>query len=118
MSSVAQFIEINLFSNTSAKVKIEVPEGLEVLEGTAEPSQGRCAFRIISQEFGDKRVTWDSRVLAEINAAKTMFLDLIKKGMTPFRVGLNGKKTSEVMKEFDPHAEEILFVPTTLVAGG
>jgi hypothetical protein len=47
-----------------------------------------------------------------------MFVNLIKKGLKPFRVGVDGKATSEVMDEFDPHAEEVIFLPQALVAGG
>lgn len=113
-----RYLEINVVMGSRLKTQIEIPPELQVLEGIEEPPIGQPAFRIVSQEHGDKRITWDCGVLAEINAAKKMFVDLVKQGLTPFRVGLNGKKSSEVMKEFDPHAEEIIFMPTALVAGG
>jgi hypothetical protein len=113
-----QYIELTLVADSKVRKKIEVPPELRVLEGNEEPSVGQFTFRIIDRLHGDKRLTWDSRSLREINAAKTMFVELIKEGLTPYKVGLNGKKTSEVMTEFDPSAEEVLFLPMQLVTGG
>lgn len=101
-----------------SKDSIEIPDCLQVLKKTDQPIAGRGTFRILSAEYGDKRVTWDSRVLAEIKAARDMFISLVKKGLKPFRVGTNGKATAEVMREFDPRAEEVIFLPSALVAGG
>ena len=118
MIEAPQFIELTLVANSKVRKKIEVPSELKVLEGNEEPAVGKFTFRILDQLHGDKRLTWDSRSLREINAAKEMFVELIKEGLTPYKVGLNGKKTSEVMTEFDPTAEEVLFIPMQLVTGG
>ncbi len=67
---------------------------------------------------GDKRVIWNCRVIQEIRAAKDMFLNLIKQGMMPFKVGRDGKRSSERMEEFDPVAEEVIFIPMPAVVGG
>ena len=75
-------------------------------------------FRILSQKDGDKRVVWCRRVIAEIKAAKRMFLDLISKGMVPYKVGVDGKASAEEMKEFDPTAEEVIFMPVRAISGG
>jgi len=75
-------------------------------------------FRILSQKDGDKRVVWCRKVIAEIKAAKKMFMDLISKGMTPYKVGVNGAATSVVMDEFDPLAEEVIFMPMKAIRGG
>jgi hypothetical protein len=47
-----------------------------------------------------------------------MFIDLIKKGLKPFRVGRDGNATAEVMQEFDPTAEEVIFLPMKMVTAG
>ncbi|MHA2279730.1 MAG: hypothetical protein ACXAC5_02385 [Promethearchaeota archaeon] len=47
-----------------------------------------------------------------------MFLDLIAQGMVPYRVGVDGQATAEVMDEFDATAEEIIFMPVRAIAGG
>lgn len=78
---------------------------------------GRFCFRIMN-ENGDDRLVWDSSSMAELREAKKAFVELVKQGMTPYRVGVNGEATSEVMREFDPKAEEVIFMDTQLVAGG
>ncbi len=75
-------------------------------------------FRIMSQADGDRRVVWCRMVIAEIRAAKKMFMDLISKGMTPYKVGVDGKATADVMDEFDPTAEEVIFMPMRAIGGG
>lgn len=120
MSAVAEnrTIELSLIKYSKTKVPVEVPPELRVLGGTEQQPNGWPIFRIIDQEAGDERITWDSSILGDIQAAKKMFVELVKKGLVPYRVGHNGKKTSEVMKEFDPSAEEVIFLPVALVAGG
>lgn len=91
----------------------------KVAEGMAPIDYGRLScFRIMSQTDGDKRVVWCRRVIAEIKAAKQMFLDLISKGMVPYKVGTDGKASATEMKEFDPIAEEVIFMPVKAIAGG
>lgn len=118
MTSLARTISITLLAGTNVKEDIAIPEGIEILEDGRQPPNGYFMFRILSQEKGDERLVWNSRSLREIHAAKEMFVDLIKKGLKPFKVGLNGKATSEVMNEFDPTAEEVIFLPQAFVAGG
>lgn len=114
----ARTIELTTLAGTSIKEKIEVPDGVHIMEDGDEKPASHFMFRILSQEKGDERLTWDSTSLRELQAAKQMFVNLIKKGLKPFRVGTDGKATSEVMDEFDPHAEEVIFLPQALVAGG
>ncbi len=97
---------------------IEIPDILQVLTGADQPQPGFGTFRILSIIHGDKRITWNARVMAEIAAAKDLFLKLIKEGLVPYKVGLNGQSTAEVLKEFDAFAEEIIFLPVALVGGG
>lgn len=81
-------------------------------------SEDMRIFRIMTPSEGDKRVIWNSRNIAEIADAKKMFLDLIKQGMIPFRVGLDGKQSSERMDTFDPSASEVIFLPMPAIVGG
>lgn len=114
----ARTIELTVMSGTQLKESIDVPDGIHVMEDGQEKPAGHFMFRVLSQEKGDERLTWDSASLRELQAAKQMFVNLIKKGLKPFRVGIDGAATSEVMDEFDPHAEEVIFLPQALVAGG
>jgi len=75
-------------------------------------------FNIAVLDPRDKRVVWDSRDMDQIEEAKAMFDECVAKGMVPYRVGTDGRATSEVMDEFDPEAEEVIFLPIAQVAGG
>lgn len=98
-------------------VEIEVPECLSILEGSTPP-KGCGMFKILTKEDGDKRVVWDSTVMQEIIAAKEMFDKLVAQGLVPYRVDQGGKATEQVMQKFDPTAEEVIFLPVQMVAGG
>lgn len=104
-------------SKLSAKIKI--PDSLQILDTPDEkPPEGFGAFRIMTPKDGDKRVVWDKRDFAQIIEAKAMFDECVAQGLVPYLVGLDGRATAEVMTEFDPHAEEIIFLPIAMVAGG
>lgn len=111
-------IEFTVIHGTKLKETIKVPNEMVILEDDQKVRDHHHVFRILSPEKGDERLTWDSRSLMELQAAKRMFIDLVKKGLKPFRVGVNGQATSEVMSEFDPSAEEVIFLPQALVCGG
>ncbi len=111
-------IDISPLMSKSAIVKIEVPEGVQILEAGAETPAGFHMFRILHPLIGDERLCWDATNFADIKGAKKLFVELIEKGLTPYRVGVGGKASSEVMDEFDPHAEEVIFLSHQLVVGG
>jgi hypothetical protein len=102
--------------NLSAKIKI--PDSLQILDDNETPPEGFGAFRVMTPKDGDKRVVWDKRDFAQIIEAKSMFDECVVQGLVPYLVGLDGRATAEVMAEFDPHAEEIIFLPIAMVAGG
>lgn len=111
-------IDVSLLMGSKLTAKIEVPDGVQILEDGAEKPANHHMFRILHPLKGDERLCWDSTNFADIKGAKKMFVDLVEKGLTPYRVGTNGKATSEVMDEFDPTAEEVIFLSHQLVAGG
>jgi hypothetical protein len=110
-------LEITIVAGSNLKDKFAVPAELHVLEDERPANHDRM-FRILSQDKGDDRITWDSRSLPDIRAAKKTFLDLVKKGLKPFKVDPSGKATTRAMREFDPLAEEVVFLPQAAVAGG
>lgn len=120
MSAIAErIIDISPMVGGKLKTQIEVPEELQILEGgDQKPSDKHFLFRILHTAKGDERVTWDSTNFIEIKAAKKLFVELVEKGLTPYRVGVDGKQTSDVMDEFDPTAEEVIFLAHAMVAGG
>jgi hypothetical protein len=97
---------------------IEVPAEMQILENGDPPPANHFMFRILHPQKGDERLTWDASDFFGIRAAKKMFVELIEKGLKPFRVGIDGKATAEIMDEFDPTAEEVIFLPQALVTGG
>jgi hypothetical protein len=112
-------VEIQLVSGSQLSKSVPIPESLQVIdEPTVKVSQGFGVMRVMTPKDGDKRIVWNSLSLPEIQDAKGMFDQLVAEGLVPYRVGVSGKATSEVMSEFDPRAEEIIFLPITMVAGG
>jgi len=111
-------IDISLLMGSNLATKIEIPDGIQILEDGDLKPKSHHIFRILHPLKGDERLTWDSTNFADIKGAKKLFVDLVEKGLTPYRVGVNGKATSEVMDEFDPTAEEVIFLSLQLVAGG
>jgi hypothetical protein len=105
--------------SSGAAVKLKIPDILGIMDGPTEKApQGFGCLRIMTPKDGDKRVVWDSRDFAQITEAKAMFDELVLQGQVPYRVGTNGRASSEVMVEFDPYAEEIIFLPIAMVIGG
>ena len=115
--SMVGFVEVPVIGGCNATVQVAIPPSLRVLDGAVPPPK-HGVLHIVNWKDGDKRVVWDSGSLAEIQAAKTMFDNLRKEGLTPYKVGTNGKATSERMEEFDPMAEQVMFLPLKLAAGG
>lgn len=103
---------------------VEVPDLLRLVDADDFSERERSdpsspCFRIMTPKDGDKRVTWVRTIMAEVKAAKKMFMDLLKSGMIAFKVDPNtGKQTSQRMDVFDPTAEEVIFVPVAAISGG
>ncbi|MCK9459560.1 MAG: hypothetical protein M0R80_07970 [Proteobacteria bacterium] len=110
-------VDVPVIQGSNLKAQIEIPETLQVVQD-AKPPRGYGMFRILNSKDGDKRVVWNSDVLAEIRDAKKMFDDLVASGLVPYKVGDRGQRTPEIMKQFDPTAEEIIFAPIHLARGG
>ncbi|MDH5626665.1 MAG: hypothetical protein OEY69_00085 [Candidatus Krumholzibacteria bacterium] len=64
----------------------------------------------ILDESGDTRLIWSEDNQPEVDAAKTMFASLKKKGYLAYAVDKKGEK-GRVMDEFDPSAEKIIMSP-------
>lgn len=103
---------------TFAKSKeIDIPDALSVSDTPVDAKQFGV-FRIMTAKDGDRRIVWNRLSLVEIKEARKMFNNLIKEGMVPYLVGTGGKASSEVMDEFDPLAEEVIFLPVSAIVGG
>ena len=105
------------FSPIRRGAKKRLETSLQKLEDGDSLKPNQFCFRVMN-ENGDDRLVWDSKSLDELKEAKKAFVELVKQGMTPYRVGTNGKASAEIMKEFDPKAEEVIFMDTQLVTGG
>jgi hypothetical protein len=113
---MVDFVEFPVVDGSRLMEQVPIPKQLRVFDGVVPPPN-HGIFQIMNPKDGDKRVVWDSNSLAEIQAAKQMFDDL-KKHLTPYRVGANGKASSKQMDEFDPLAEQVIFLPIKMVQGG
>ncbi len=66
-------------------------------------------------EKGDVKVEWDSDNPREVDFAKKIFKENLNKNFMAFRSKKSGGKGDQI-REFDPYAEKIIFVPP--MAGG
>jgi hypothetical protein len=115
-------LDFQTIKGGNAKGSVTVSEKLDIYQGGhkgVKLNPRQRSFVIPSIKDGDKRVVWDSSDLDQINEAKALFDQLIQEGLVPYRVGLDGKATSESMNEFDPDAEEVIFLAIAAqVTGG
>jgi trans-aconitate methyltransferase len=98
--------------------EVDIPDSLRVLGPREAVPSGHCLVRVLTPEDGDQRIVWNGTSLVEINDAKKLFDDLVGQGLVPYKVGLGGRASAEVMQEFDPAAEEVIFCPVNRVVGG
>lgn len=70
---------------------------------------------VVMDHTGDTKTIWDPDVPAEVEAAKTQFAALRKKGYLAYRVKKDGEK-GEAINDFDPQAGKIILSPP--MAGG
>lgn len=115
--SIIMFVEVPVIDKCNATVQIQIPKSLQVVDEVVPPPKHGMFF-IVNWKDGDKRVVWDSCSLIEIQAAKEMFDNLKKEGLKPYKIGINGLATSQIMEEFDPMAEQVMFLPISLLKGG
>jgi len=59
---------------------------------------------------GHTRHIWNSEMEAEVEAAKSLFKTLVKKGYRAFHVKKDGEE-GKAMTDFDPEAEKMIMVP-------
>ncbi len=112
-------ISASVIKGGKLKAEILIPDTLSVLDDPrVKPGAGCGCLRILTPEDGDKRVVWDANRSDEIRDAKRLFNQLVEQGLVPYEVGADGKASPRVMSEFDATAEEIIFLPVALVAGG
>lgn len=69
----------------------------------------------VMDRTGDTKTIWDKNNPDEVEAARSTFNRLTKKGYVAYTVVGEGKKGS-VIKDFDPDAEKIILSPP--LAGG
>jgi hypothetical protein len=86
-----------------------IVEGL-IGEGKSRIKQFGDGEIAIMDSTGDTKTIWDKSSPDEVENAKATFDRLTAKGYTAFRVDKKGNKDGQ-MREFDPNAESIIFVP-------
>jgi len=64
----------------------------------------------VMDETGDTKLIWDEGNEDEVEAARSMFSNLKKKGYVGYSVNKKGDK-GEVLERFDPLAERIIMAP-------
>lgn len=85
----------------------------DILRVDLAPNQSVMAVMNVS---GDKKTIWDRTKPTEVEAAKKEFEFFRSKNYLAYKVvGKDGTK-GEILREFDPEAERIIFAPQ--MAGG
>lgn len=78
---------------------------------------GTLEMRILSSSGGDDRLSWDASNIAQLKEARLKFYELLDKGYLAFVVDDDtGKPTSEMIMEFEPFLEEVVFKKSSDVA--
>ena len=112
-------IPASIIQGGNLSARITVPDSLAILdEPKAVPGDNCGCFRIMSPEHGDQRVAWDRTQPAQVADAGRVFNQLVERGLVPHEVGVGAVKTNRIMDVFDATAEEVVFLPVALVAGG
>lgn len=111
-----EWVEVNPLTGSNCSRRVPIPPSFPKV-GDAHGLAKRSLWRILTAKDGDKRVVWDASDLAQIQDARRMFEELKAAGMVAYKVGDNGLASTEVMEEFDPLAEEVLFLPVGKQAG-
>ena len=85
-------------------------DALAFMDGSFEDvPEGKSAIAVMG-EPGDTKHIWDKRKEDEVEAARSLFKSLTKKGYRAFHVtGKDGDK-GEQMSDFDPNAERMIMV--------
>ena len=86
-------IDLRPILGAAVTERLTLPEGICILDNdqACDPEFG--LFRILNPKTGDDRLTWDKRDFRAMQDARKTFIDLVKKGLKPFRVGGDGKRT-------------------------
>lgn len=112
-------LEIPIYEGSrSLIVLIAPPTGLQELDHGQTIPPGHGVLRVLTENEGDKLFVWNPLSLPEINEAHKFFKQCVNQGLLPYKVGVGGKATAEVMTEFNPGAGEIIFLPIKRVVGG
>lgn len=120
MTTMTNHVTFNLIDrnkrlNRTVDTILEVADDSTI--GKFEHNKSFGIFRILDQTDGDKRLVWNRLSMADISEADRMFKQFMSEGLSPYRVGGDGKQGA-AMDKFDPTAEEVIFLPIKLVVGG
>ena len=113
-------IGISVIAYSKVQATVDVPDSLKITTDLDTPNEeGHGCFRVLSVDAGDERVIWDRNDPDQIRDAKGLFASLLNQGQVPYAIGYDGKPNmNKQLTDFDPNAEEIVFIPTRLVVGG
>ena len=97
-------------------IESEIPDTLRLLADAERKPDGHGLFRIIHQDFGDKRLVWDCHRIEEVREAKKIFNDLIAQCFVPYYIDQKtGQPTKMPMAEFDAVTEEVFLQEREIV---
>jgi len=114
-------INLKLINGCRLSKPMDIPETLRVVTDdetvSLAPSEG--CFRVLNEQAGDDRIVWDRMDPEQIKDAAKLFDKLLQEGQTPYAVNIDSQvDMNRQLTSFDPHLEEIVFIPTQVLRGG
>lgn len=85
------------------------------IDDLQQETSDKSVLRIMDPKAGDLKTVWSADNADEVELVRGQFDSAKKRGLVPYKVDRKGGR-AEVMREFDPAAEAIIFAPP--VAGG
>jgi len=105
---------MSLLDNDVIKTITNLPYGMELPENFNPATMSQMV--VIDRRAGDLKIIWDRTKPDEVESAKSTFDKLKKKGYAAFQVKDNEGNKGDVVREFDPTIERLIFIAP--MAGG
>ena len=123
MTETAEGVMVTLWNN----VEVELPSQLHHECDIRDTDDFRIS--VVTKDHGDYRLAFNKKDPIQVSAAKILFDRMIGEGMECFKISYKKAKKGEEdqpreeskrtkIKEFDPEADDLLFLPLTPSVGG
>lgn len=105
---------MSLLDNDVIKTITSLPYAMDLPENFDPTTMGQMV--VLDRRAGDLKIIWDRTKPDEVENAKSTFDNLKKKGYAAFQVKDKDGNKGDVVREFDPNIERLIFIAP--MAGG